>query len=141
MEKRIGKKNVVLIALFHYDHFALRLLFAYLRSHGVPVHFIGFKRMKHKLTRTLKNDFMEMNDFHTPVTEDEINLLLKELEKLDPALVGVSLQSSQFGTAKRITQAIKSRLDVPVVWGGAHPTIDPESCIPHADAVCVGEGS
>lgn len=132
--------KVVFIALFHYENFALRSLFSYLRGNGIPVAYIGFKRMRHKMTKTLKNDFLEMNDYHTEVSEEDVRALLDQLEKLHPSLIGIGVQSSHFGIAQRLTRAIKEKFDVPVIWGGAHPTIDPENCIPHTDMVCVGEG-
>ncbi|MCX6338634.1 MAG: cobalamin-dependent protein [Candidatus Aureabacteria bacterium] len=132
--------NVVLIALFHYENFALRSLFSYLRANGVPVSFIGFKRMRHKSTKTLKNDFMEMNDYHTEATEEDIDALLAQLEKLNPSLIGMGVQSSHFQVAQRITRAIKAKFPAPVIWGGSHPTIDPANCIPHTDMICAGEG-
>jgi len=132
--------TTVLIALFHYESFAIRSLFSYLRSNGVPVSYIGFKRMRHKSTRTLKNEFIEMNDYHTDVTEEDITILIATLKKLNPSLVGIGVQSSHFKVAQRITKAIKENLNVPVVWGGAHPSIDPAGCIEHTDMVCVGEG-
>jgi radical SAM superfamily enzyme YgiQ (UPF0313 family) len=132
--------RVVLIALYHYENFALRSLFSYLKARGVPVSFIGFKRMRHKATRTLKNDFMEMYDYHTEATQEDIDTLLVELERLGPSLIGIGVQSSHLPVAKRVTRAIKGRFDVPVIWGGAHPTIDPEQCIAETDLICVGEG-
>lgn len=132
--------NVVLVSLFHYDNFALRLLFSYLRSHGIPVQYVSFKRMRKKTTRTLKNDHLEMNDYHTEITRKDIEALLAQIGKLEPALIGIGLQSSHFQTAIRLTRAIKERFDAPVIWGGAHPTIDPEECIRHTDILCVGEG-
>lgn len=132
--------KVVLIALFHYENFALRSLFSYLRANGIQVSFIGFKRMRHKSTKTLKNDFMEMNDYHTEATEEDIGALLAQLEKEDPSLIGIGVQSSHFQVAQRITKAIKAKLSAPVIWGGTHPTIDPENCIAHTDMLCAGEG-
>lgn len=132
--------NVVLISLFHYDNFGLRLLFSYLRDNGIPVFYVSFKRMRQKVTHTLKNDYVELYDYHTEVTEDDITTLLAELDKLNPALIGIGLQSIHFPVAKRLTKAIKSKFKVPVIWGGSHPTIDPENCIEYADMVCVGEG-
>ncbi len=133
--------KTTLISLFQYDNFAVRLLFSHLRANGIDVSFIGFKRMRHKVTQTLKNEFMEMNDYHTEVTEEDVQVLLQELERIQPDLIGIGLQSSHFPVAKRITQAIKARMKVPVIWGGAHPTIDPENCIEHTDMLCVGEGA
>jgi len=58
-----------------------------------------------------------------------------------PGLVGVSLMSTEFHAAAALTARLKSSVpDIPVVWGGIHPTIAPEQCLGHADYVCVGEG-
>lgn len=132
--------RVVLIALFHYENFALRSLFSHLKAHGIPVSFIGFKRMRHKATRTLKNDFMEMYDYHTEATREDIDALIAELKRLEPSLIGIGVQSSHFPVAQRLTRAIKEAFPVPVIWGGAHPTVAPERCITETDIVCVGEG-
>ena len=132
--------SVVLLSLYHYDSFAMRLLFSYLQKHDVPVYYISFKRMKQKGTKTLKNDYVEMHDFHDPITEEDIGALFEQLDKLQPSLIGLGLQSSHFEIGKDLTAKIKNRFKAPVVWGGAHPTIDPESCIKHTDIVCVGEG-
>ena len=132
--------RVVLISLFHYDSFAVRFLFSYLKSKNIPVSCIGFKRMKQKATKTLKNDYVEMHDYHSEITDDDINTLLEQLEKLNPSLIGISLQTTHLQPAKQLTQAIKAKFKVPIIWGGSHPTIDPESCIQHTDIVCVGEG-
>lgn len=132
--------KITLISLFHYDNFAMRLLFSHLKANGISVSFIGFKRMRHKVTKTLKNDFMEMNDYHTNASREDIDVLLGELEKQTPDLVGIGLQSGHFPVAKEITEAIRERIKAPIIWGGAHPTVDPESCIKHADMICVNEG-
>src|SRR5262249_22098639 len=42
--------------------------------------------------------------------------------------------------AAEVTARIKRVLDVPVIWGGAGPTLEPEWCLDHADLVCHGEG-
>ncbi len=55
-------------------------------------------------------------------------------------LIGITLMTQYFDAAAQLTAEIKKRLDVPVVWGGIHPTVRPEECLSHADMVCVGEG-
>ena len=55
-------------------------------------------------------------------------------------LVGISLMSNYFDRAVYLTQAIKSALKAPVVWGGIHPTLAPEASLNYCDIVCVGEG-
>lgn len=68
--------------------------------------------------------------------------VLDELIELceDSSLVGFSLMTNYFEGAVQITNALKSSLQVPVVWGGIHPTIRPEECLDYADIVCIGEG-
>jgi radical SAM superfamily enzyme YgiQ (UPF0313 family) len=56
-------------------------------------------------------------------------------------IVGFSLMSAAAPVAARITEAIKRKYEQKVIiWGGIHPTLDPESCLKTADYVCVGEG-
>ena len=133
-------KCVALVSLFNYDNYGLRLLMAQLESKDIPVTFIAFKRLTHKSTKTLKNDLTEAYDCQSEVLEDELDLLMSELVQLKPALIGISLQSAHVHLARRITAMIKEKLAAPVIWGGAHPTIDPEGCLKHTDMVCIGEG-
>lgn len=55
-------------------------------------------------------------------------------------LIGLSLTTNYFDLSKSLTAQIKRDLDVPVVWGGIHPTVSPEECLDYADYVCIGEG-
>jgi radical SAM superfamily enzyme YgiQ (UPF0313 family) len=64
---------------------------------------------------------------------------LVELTK-ESDLVGITLMSNYWDNAIQITEKIKENYDIPVVWGGIHPTIRPDECLDHADMVCIGEG-
>ncbi len=55
-------------------------------------------------------------------------------------LIGISLMTDDLDNVVRITQAIKKKLSVPIVWGGIHPTVVPEECLDYVDMVCIGEG-
>lgn len=58
----------------------------------------------------------------------------------DSNLVGISLMTSAFFLAADITRHIKEKLNMPVIWGGIHPTIRPDECLEYVDMVCIGEG-
>lgn len=59
----------------------------------------------------------------------------------DCGLIGMSLLTNTFHRAGALLEAIRAAgLSAPVVWGGTHPTVAPEECLPLADAVCIGEG-
>lgn len=71
--------------------------------------------------------------------EDEPVDKLVELSR-DADLVGISVMTNSFDNAVQITQVLKKRLNMPIIWGGIHPTIRPEECLEYADMVCIGEG-
>jgi radical SAM superfamily enzyme YgiQ (UPF0313 family) len=49
--------------------------------------------------------------------------------------------TDHFLAVVELTKQLKRRLpNIPIVWGGIHPTLVPESCSSYADYVCVGEG-
>ncbi|MBI4287981.1 MAG: cobalamin B12-binding domain-containing protein [Chloroflexi bacterium] len=60
-----------------------------------------------------------------------------------PDLVGITVMTARYGSALNVSKIVK-RLskDVPVVWGGIHPTIMADDCLKHpeVDVVVRGEG-
>lgn len=56
-------------------------------------------------------------------------------------VVGISVFSRFFLKAAGLSAEIRKTCgpQLPIVWGGVHPTIDPEGCKSHCDYVCVGE--
>jgi radical SAM superfamily enzyme YgiQ (UPF0313 family) len=82
---------------------------------------------------------MNVNCYH-PISEREYNLLLEVLEEFQPDLIGFSLTSVPFGECVEVTRRVKERFDVPVIWGGSGPTLEPDRSLEIADMICVGEG-
>lgn len=77
---------------------------------------------------------------YKPITEREYRLLIDLLKEFGPDLVGFSLTSAGLPLATEVTGRIRQELDVPVIWGGTGPTLEPDRCIQIADFVCVHEG-
>lgn len=120
-------KNFSLISLYHIKNIGVRSLFAFLKSNGCSVNLIFFKHSY-------------FNNAHAP-TDTEIGQLIDILRQSQTNLVGISVSCSAYlETAKILTKAIKETLNIPVLWGGVHATVDPEGCIQYADMLCVGEG-
>jgi anaerobic magnesium-protoporphyrin IX monomethyl ester cyclase len=118
--------KVVLISLYDYGSLGVRTLHSVLRSRGVEAPSVFFKTLRY-------------NNIQTP-TEHEYQMVVDHVASFQPDLVGISLRSSFYDIARVLTRAIKDRIVVPVVWGGTHVTLDPESAIAHADYAVVGEG-
>ena len=74
-------------------------------------------------------------------TDEELASVLSFVQREEPDLIGFSLMTFNFYRTRRITVEIKKRFPhIPIVWGGIHPTFEPEQSIQYADYVCVGEG-
>ena len=124
----LGKQDltVALISLYVIENSGVRLLAAILRQQGVRVHEIYFRDW--------------VNNRIEPPTTEEVDRLLAELVKIKPDLVGISVRASAFHRiATHITEQIRKRLAVPVLWGGFHTTSCTEDAAKVADLVCVGE--
>ena len=76
-----------------------------------------------------------------PSDGDALEHLRQFVGRVRPLFVGISLMSTEFHAARQLTGYLKMHFPtVPVVWGGVHPTLDPEGCVPFADFACIGEG-
>ena len=68
--------------------------------------------------------------------------IIRELLDYQPQLVGFSVVSDFYGWACDLARAIKEVADIPIIFGGIHPTSVPERVIANdcVDMVCIGEG-
>lgn len=103
--------------------YGIRSLDAYLRANGLQsvIIFFSQKRRNH-------------------VSQKEAELIVSILRQNNTELAGISVVSSLFKTASYLAPIIQKGVNVPVIFGGAYPTICPEDCLEIADFVCIGEG-
>jgi anaerobic magnesium-protoporphyrin IX monomethyl ester cyclase len=69
--------------------------------------------------------------------------VVQEIIKLKPDLIAFSVMTPTFQWANEISARLKKVIpDVPIIFGGVHPTLLPEKCLKNsnADVICVGEG-
>lgn len=121
---RLSKKmnrDVLLISLQKdLDVIGLRSLHYQLLKHGFASHILFIPR------------------FPGAAMPDSIYNLI---DKLSPLFIGISLMSIEYDRAKELTHALKSHYpSIPILWGGIHPTVVPETCLDYADFICIGEG-
>lgn len=55
-------------------------------------------------------------------------------------LVGISVMTPYFKKAVELTKFLKIQVKAPIVWGGIHPTVEPQESLEYADFICLGEG-
>ena len=78
--------------------------------------------------------------FHT---KNYPGYILASLKEFKPDVIGFSVTSFNFHYALKIASIIREACpDVPLIYGGVHPTLLPEETLknPLVDAVCIGEG-
>jgi anaerobic magnesium-protoporphyrin IX monomethyl ester cyclase len=110
--------------------FGVRALGAYLKSHGYAVR-----------TVLLPGGVEEYKYRQGFVYEYESRLLHDVAEVCRGSdLIGISLMTHYFDRARQLTHYLKKSLQVPIIWGGIHPTVRPEESLEYADLVLLGEG-
>lgn len=74
-----------------------------------------------------------------PICREEF---IHNLKVSQPNIVAFSTTTNMFHYVKIWSQWVKEEMDVLIVCGGVHPTLNPEEVISykHIDIVCVGEG-
>lgn len=108
--------------------FGIRTISAYLKKHGHTTRLIF-----------LPDPYGDDIKFGVKRYDDRIlNTLIPICRDSD--MIGITLMTNFFEGTVQITQKLKSGLNVPILWGGIHPTIRPEESLVHADIVCVGDG-
>lgn len=124
----MDKLRIVLVALYRYQNFPIRIMHALLESiENIEVYSIFFKN---RVT----------NMCNSP-TAREKELFGDIVARLNPRIVGFSVLSPFAAIAQQLTEIVKNNAPSSlVIWGGIHPTISPESCINKVDMLCIGEG-
>lgn len=121
--------NITLISPYpDITAFGLRTMSAYLKQHGHKTRMIF-------VPDPYGDDLMYGVKRYEDHILDELVSLCKESD-----LIGITLMTNFFDGAVQITGKLKSKLNVPVIWGGVHPTIRPEESLEYADIVCIGDG-
>ena len=68
--------------------------------------------------------------------------IIDQLKEYRPGLIGFSVVTDFYRRACDLAEEIKKEIDVPIIFGGVHPSLVPERVIKNdfVDIVCVGEG-
>ncbi len=93
------------------------------------------------LSAFLKQENFDVKMIHLHSKRD-MKKLPKAIAKYNPDIAGCSTMTCEAPLVPAITKMLKDHKDIPVLCGGIHAIIDPQSLldIPWVDAVCRGEG-
>jgi anaerobic magnesium-protoporphyrin IX monomethyl ester cyclase len=77
------------------------------------------------------------------ITENEIDKTTSYIADHPPLYVGISVMTGiQTNHSAELSKKIKSKIDIPIIWGGIHPSLLPEQCLEESyiDYVVISEG-
>ena len=108
--------------------------FVYNIEHDTETKHLGFS----KITENYDEYLAALKDDHH-VIWDQVN---ERLRKLKPDVVGITVMTPKLASALKVAEIVKTQDDIPVIFGGPHPTIAPESILESSfvDYVVRGEG-
>jgi anaerobic magnesium-protoporphyrin IX monomethyl ester cyclase len=123
------RTRVLLVGMYGIENSGVRHLAAMLRERGGYSADILF--------------FQDWRNNQVPwPSVQEYDLLIEHLREHEYDLVGLSFGSPYWRIAIELTRRIKAATGdrTTVLWGGLHTTLVPDDCIPHTDALIIGEG-
>lgn len=70
------------------------------------------------------------------------DIIIEQIIEHNPDLIGFTVLSDDYPWALKMAKAIKKQKDIPVIFGGIHPTSMPEEVLSQdcVDYICLGEG-
>ena len=119
--------RVGIISTWDVENNAVRILAATLRHGGHHCAEIYFKDW--------------ISNHLDPATDEQLDNLIRIIRREELNVICISIRASAYANSARIlTKKIQDELDIPVLWGGMHPTMVADQCIQDADMVLKGEG-
>ena len=119
--------HVSLMTIYSVENAGIRYVSAALQEQGFDTSIIFLRDWVH-------------NSLVMP-TDEEIELSLSIIAQKKPSIIGLGFMSSLYPIALEVTRRIKERFpEIPIIWGGIHPTSAPDECIEVVDYLCIGEG-
>jgi radical SAM superfamily enzyme YgiQ (UPF0313 family) len=119
--------RIGILSTWDVENNAVRVLAAVLRQAGHHVVELYFKDW--------------VSNHIEPASAEELATLTQICKQEGLNLVCISIRASAYAwQARIITEHLHNELDLPVLWGGMHPTLVPADCIGMADMVLAGEG-
>lgn len=123
----LSGSKITLISLYNAENISLRAMHAGLKQAGHDVQLIY-----------LKDNHC---NFAPPLTSYEQDALRNAVRMFDPDIIGLNLGcSSLFDIACGVTENLRKISDAFIIWGGIHVTLSPNTCIEHADGICILDG-
>jgi len=151
--------RIAIIKLFYGMTITGAQLAGQLKSHGHEPKIIFFKRQEVVPVKDSHSEDYQLGDvpmqsyvvnkqgselIETSIWKktkpQELKHLVTMIKEFEADAIGISTLSLGLGLATEVTEHLRQHFDLPILWGGTGPTVEPDRSIQYADLVCVGEG-
>lgn len=124
---KVDGTRVGILSTYDVENNAVRVLAATLRAKS------------HHVTEIYFKDWVS-NHLMAP-TDAELENLVRICRREGLQVLCISIRASAYYEVSRtLTQVIHDNLEIPVLWGGMHPTLVGQECIEDTDLILQGEG-
>lgn len=132
-KNKISKQKRITFVHSESESFAIECLSSLLKQKGHEVTLVFDPRLF---------DSSEINNSKLKKVFNVRDILIKQIIKSKPDLIGFSVFTYNYQWALNMARLIKAEINVPIIFGGPHPTLVPERVIANdcVDFVCIGEG-
>ncbi len=126
----------------------MKVTFVYMGAENLGIEYLSALLKQHGHETRIAFDPGLFNDrqyLNVPVLRDIFSYrkkLISEIAGSKADLIAFSVISDSYQWACGVAREIKSKLSIPIIFGGIHPTAVPEKVIRNdfVDMVCIGEG-
>ncbi len=119
--------RVGIVSTWDVENNAVRILAAHLRAAG------------HHTVELYFKDWV--SNHLDPASPEDLDALARVIRREELNLVCISIRASAYAhQAEVLTRYIQDELEIPVLWGGMHPTLKPDESAGIADLTLSGEG-
>jgi radical SAM superfamily enzyme YgiQ (UPF0313 family) len=126
----------------------MKIVFVAVGVESLAIEFLSsyLKQQKHQVEMVFDPTSFATEVIHSPKLAKKFDLkneLVKQIAEMHPDFIGFSVFTLNYQRTLKIAKLIKKKLpNVPIIFGGIHPTSVPnlvikEKCI---DMICIGEG-
>ena len=94
------------------------------------------------LASALESAGYEVHFLDSVLEGHDIDRALNEVVKISPDIIGITTETPNMTRSTLFSKKIKDSLNIPIVFGGPHPTLLPKEVLSHSsiDYVVIGEG-
>ena len=125
----------------------MKVLFVYKEGVGLGIGYLSsyIKQHGHKVDLIFEHNTFDNMYINLPFFqkwEKTVDDPMRAIVDKKPDIIAFSVATADYQWALTLAKKIKSKLKIPIIFGGYQPTLLPEVCIANKeiDIICIGEG-